>query len=103
MHVNGGLYVLTVAIWGSTWLAIKGQLGEVHPTASIAYRFALAAAVMLAWAALRGLPLRYPPRVHTQFALTGALMFSTNFVCFYFASRTSPQDSSLSFSPCRSR
>ncbi|MFF8946040.1 hypothetical protein ACF1A5_28010 [Streptomyces sp. NPDC014864] len=49
--MNGGLYVLTV-VWGSTWLAIKGQLGEVHPTASIAYRFALAAAVMLAWAAL---------------------------------------------------
>ncbi|MHC5904851.1 DMT family transporter [Streptomyces sp. S6] len=83
--MNGGLYVLTVAIWGSTWLAIKGQLGEVHPTASIAYRFALAAAVMLAWAAFRRLPLRYPPRVHAQFALAGALMFSTNFVCFYFA------------------
>jgi len=83
--VNGGLYALTVVIWGSTWLAIKGQLGEVHPTASIAYRFALAAAVTLAWAVLRGHPLRYPPRVHAWFAAMGALMFSTNFVCFYFA------------------
>ncbi|AJC61206.1 DMT family transporter [Streptomyces sp. 769] len=83
--MNAVLYVVTVLIWGSTWLAIKGQLGDVHPTASIAYRFALAAVILLAWARLRGLPLRYPLRVHGQFVLMGALMFSTNFVCFYFA------------------
>ncbi|OEJ24400.1 hypothetical protein AR457_07505 [Streptomyces agglomeratus] len=81
----GLLYTVTVLIWGSTWLAIKGQLGEVHPTASIAYRFALAALILLAWARLRGLPLRYPARVHGQFALMGICMFSVNFVCFYFA------------------
>ncbi|MFE9776127.1 DMT family transporter [Streptomyces sp. NPDC005931] len=83
--MNALLYLVTVLIWGSTWLAIKGQLGEVHPTVSIAYRFALAAVILLAWARLRGLRLRHPPRVHGQFALMGALMFSTNFVCFYFA------------------
>ena len=83
--MNAVLYVVTVLIWGSTWLAIKGQLGDVHPTASIAYRFALAAVILLAYARLRGLPLRYPLRVHGQFALMGLLMFSTNFVCFYFA------------------
>ncbi|MEU9126369.1 DMT family transporter [Streptomyces sp. NPDC048506] len=83
--MNAVLYVVTVLIWGSTWLAIKGQLGDVHPTASIAYRFALAAVILLAWARLRGLPLRYPLRVHGQFVLMGGLMFSTNFVCFYFA------------------
>ncbi|MFI0712464.1 DMT family transporter [Streptomyces inhibens] len=83
--MNAVLYVVTVLIWGSTWLAIKGQLGDVHPTVSIAYRFALAALILLAWARLRGLPLRYPLRVHGQFALMGGLMFSTNFVCFYFA------------------
>ncbi|GAA2657024.1 EamA family transporter [Streptomyces lunalinharesii] len=85
MRVNAVLYVVTVLIWGSTWLAIKGQLGDVHPTASIAYRFALAAVILLAWARLRGLPMRYPLRVHGQFVLMGGLMFSTNFVCFYFA------------------
>ncbi|MCE4941811.1 EamA family transporter [Streptomyces albulus] len=83
--MNAVLYVVTVLIWGSTWLAIKGQLGDVHPTASIAYRFALAAVILLAWARLRGLPMRYPLRVHGQFVLMGGLMFSTNFVCFYFA------------------
>ncbi|MFD8542311.1 DMT family transporter [Streptomyces sp. NPDC059649] len=83
--MNAVLYVVTVLIWGSTWLAIKGQLGDVHPTVSVAYRFALAAVILLAWARLRGLPLRYPLRVHGQFVLMGGLMFSTNFVCFYFA------------------
>lgn len=83
--MNAVLYAVTVLIWGSTWLAIKGQLGDVHPTASIMYRFALAAVILLAWARLRGLPMRYPARVHGQFVLMGGLMFSTNFVCFYFA------------------
>lgn len=83
--MNAVLYVVTVLIWGSTWLAIKGQLGDVDPTVSIAYRFALAAVILLVWARLRGLPMRYPARVHGQFVLMGALMFSTNFVCFYFA------------------
>jgi drug/metabolite transporter (DMT)-like permease len=83
--MNFLLYAVTVAIWGSTWLAIKLQLGEVHPTVSISYRFALAALILLGWAVLRGLPLRYPARVHGRFALMGALMFSTNFACFYFA------------------
>ncbi|MBP2401357.1 DMT family transporter [Streptomyces syringium] len=83
--MNAVLYAVTVVIWGSTWLAIKGQLGEVHPTLSVFYRFALAAVLMLAYARARGLPLKYPARMHVRFALMGGLMFSGNFVCFYFA------------------
>ncbi|GHF40350.1 DMT family transporter [Streptomyces morookaense] len=83
--MNAVLYAVTVAIWGSTWLAIKGQLGDVHPTLSVFYRFALAAAIMLVYARARGLPLAYPARMHARFALMGALMFSSNFVLFYFA------------------
>lgn len=83
--MNFFLYAVTVVIWGSTWLAIKGQLGEVDPTTSIAYRFGLAAVLVLLWALARGLPMKYPLRTHGQFALMGSLMFSTNFVCFYIA------------------
>lgn len=36
---NGFYYVITVLIWGSTFLAIKFQLGVVPPELSIAYRF----------------------------------------------------------------
>jgi drug/metabolite transporter (DMT)-like permease len=83
---NALLYVVTVLIWGSTWLAIKMQLGLVHPAASIIYRFSLAALLMFAWVLSRGLPLRFKPRDHFFMALVGALMFSTNFLCFYMAS-----------------
>ena len=40
---NSILYVITVLIWGSTWLAIEYQLGVVEPEVSIAYRYAAAA------------------------------------------------------------
>ncbi|WNG25197.1 DMT family transporter [Cystobacter fuscus] len=83
---NALLYTVTVLIWGSTWLAIKMQLGGVHPAASIIYRFSLAAVLMFAWVLSRGLPLRFKPKDHFFMALVGALMFSTNFLCFYMAS-----------------
>ena len=46
------LYVLTVLIWGTSWLAIKFQLGVVAPEVSVVYRFALAAAIMLGFCLL---------------------------------------------------
>jgi hypothetical protein len=33
------LYGSTVIIWGTTWLAIKFQLGSVDPMVSVLYRF----------------------------------------------------------------
>ena len=45
--MNLFLYLLTVLIWGTTWIAIKLQLGEVALAASIAYRFALAALISI--------------------------------------------------------
>ena len=43
------LFIICSAIWGSTWLAIKYQLGVVAPELSVAYRFGLAAIVLFAW------------------------------------------------------
>ncbi len=79
------LYVATVVIWGTTWIAIKYQLGVVAPEVSIAYRFALAAAILFAWALARGVPLRFGLRDHLVMALLGCLIFSTNFLLFYLA------------------
>ena len=42
------LYGLVVAIWGTTWIALKWQLGSVPIALSIGYRFALAAFVLFA-------------------------------------------------------
>ena len=36
---NVFLYVVTVLVWGSTWMAIEFQLGEVEPEVSIVYRY----------------------------------------------------------------
>jgi len=82
---GGLLYLTVVVIWGTTWFMISFQIGMVPPEVSVAYRFAIAAALMFAWCALRGLPLRFAPRDHVFIVLQGALIFSTNFVLFYLA------------------
>ena len=53
------LYAITTLIWGSTWLAITFQLGAVPPAVSVVWRFALSALILLAYALLRQLPLRF--------------------------------------------
>lgn len=82
---NSLLYVVTVAIWGSSWLAITFQLGTVAPEASIVYRFLLAAAILMAWCVVRRLRLRFSPKEHLFMALQGVLLFSINYIIFYFA------------------
>jgi drug/metabolite transporter (DMT)-like permease len=82
---NYFLYGITVLIWGSTWLAITFQLGEVNAILSVAYRFTLAALVLLAYAVLRKLNLRFSARQHAFFALQGILLFSLNYLLVYLA------------------
>ncbi len=79
------LYLVTVFIWGSTWLAITFQLGTVDPALSIAYRFGLAAVILLIYARLRGLSLRFSLRQHGFIALQGLLLFSLNYIMVYLA------------------
>jgi drug/metabolite transporter (DMT)-like permease len=79
------LYLATVAIWGSSWFAITYQLGVVAPEVSILYRFVLSVALLLSWCVLRRLPLRFTAREHLFMALQGVLLFSINYIIFYFA------------------
>jgi drug/metabolite transporter (DMT)-like permease len=86
--MNPVLYALVVLIWGSTWYALKLQLGVVPIPWSIAWRFALAAAVLFAWLAARG-RLRLPRReARALVAAQGLCLFCLNFICFLCASRT---------------
>ncbi len=78
-------YTATVLIWGSTWLAIKFQLGPVDPMLSVGYRFSLAAAILLFWCLLRRLPMRFSPAEHGFMALQGIFLFSLNYLLFYLA------------------
>ena len=84
---NLRLFLVCVAIWGSTWLAIKFQLGRVEPEASVFYRFLLSSVLIFAYCLARGKPLRYPPREHLWLALLGVLMFGLSYICVYYAER----------------
>ncbi|NCF50693.1 EamA family transporter [Gammaproteobacteria bacterium] len=82
---NQLLYLISVLIWGSTWFAIEFQLGNVSPEVSIVYRYAIAAAVLFAWSAIRGLSLNFRVRDHRWFMLLGLLLFGLNYVFAYGA------------------
>jgi drug/metabolite transporter (DMT)-like permease len=80
-----GLFLTATAVWGSTWLAIKYQLGVVSPEWSVAYRFALAAILLGAWCAATGRSLRFPARDHLYLAALGAMLFGFNYISVYWA------------------
>jgi hypothetical protein len=82
---NLSLYAVTVLIWGSTWLGIKFQLGEVDPLVSVVYRFSLASILLALWCGIRGLPMRFARRDHLFIALQGACLFAVNYWLFYLA------------------
>ena len=82
---NLQLYVITVAIWGSTWLAITFQLGAVPPAVSVVWRFALASLILLAYAVWKRLPLRFTPRDHFWMALQGLFLFGVNYILTYLS------------------
>ncbi|HEY4999154.1 MAG TPA: DMT family transporter, partial [Usitatibacter sp.] len=84
---NVRLFLACVAIWGSTWFAIKFQLGRVAPEASVLYRFLLASLLLFAFCLARGKALRFPPREHLWLALLGLTMFGAGYICVYYAER----------------
>jgi drug/metabolite transporter (DMT)-like permease len=79
------LFAISTSIWGSTWLAIKFQLGGVAPEVSVAVRFALAALLLGAWCSFTRRPLRFDLRAHAFLALQGVLLFGLNYVGVYWA------------------
>lgn len=81
-------YTLTVFIWGSTWLAIKFQLGTVDPMVSVAYRFSLAAFLLILWCILFRLKMKFTVQEHFRIALQGAFLFGLNYLLFYIAELT---------------
>ena len=88
--MNIFLYLLTVLIWGTTWIAIKFQLGVVAAPVSIAYRFWIAAAVLLLFLLATRKPV-WPPRQAWRYLLAqGVALFCCNFLCFYYASQWVP-------------
>lgn len=88
--MNISLYLLTVLIWGTTWIAIKWQVGVVAIPLSIAYRFALAALVLFAILLLSRRLQKLDRRGQLLCLAQGACLFCINFICFYTASQWVP-------------
>src|SRR6185437_1355505 len=88
--MNFLLYMTTVLIWGTTWIAIKWQLGVVAAPVSIAWRFGLAALMMFALLCAARRPL-WPPRAAWRYLFAqGLALFCLNFLCFYYAENIVP-------------
>ena len=79
------LYLSAVLIWGSTWFAIKFQLGVVAAEVSLVYRFGMAAIILLLFCVFSGRRLKYSASQHGFIALQGLFLFSSNYLVFYWA------------------
>ena len=82
------LYVVTILIWGSSWLAIKFQLGVVDPMVSVAYRFLLASGISWIYCRYSGLQLSFRLRDHGFMFLQGVSLFALNYWLFYISELT---------------
>jgi drug/metabolite transporter (DMT)-like permease len=79
-----GLYGLTVLAWSLSWYAIALQVGTVSNEVNMVWRFSIATILMFAWVAFSGRRFRFPLADHLRFAGLGVLLFSTNFLFFYY-------------------
>ncbi len=79
------LFITCSLIWGSTWMAIKLQLGAVEPMVSIFYRFLIAISVLLVYCVTTRRRLRFLVRDHLVFLITGGFMFCFNYWLVYTA------------------
>jgi drug/metabolite transporter (DMT)-like permease len=80
-------FAIFTAIWGSTWIVIRGQLGIVPPQWSVTYRFVIAAAAMALVAAAKGDSLRLGRKGLIAASFLGLTQFCINFNAVYLAER----------------
>ncbi|MEM1286945.1 MAG: DMT family transporter [Pseudomonadota bacterium] len=82
------LFGVSCFVWGTSWLALRMQLGVIAPEVSLVWRFALAGAIVFAWALAKRERLRFSASDHMIFFGMGVFIFSTNFVFFYYGGLT---------------
>jgi len=78
-------FVIPCFIWGSTWFAIKFQLGQVDPLVSVVYRFMIAGLLLMVFSLIRKLNLRFTLREHLLMILQGIILFGFNYWLVYLA------------------
>ena len=80
-------FVIFTAVWGSTWIVIRDQIGSVPPQWSVAYRFVLAAIAMALVAKWKGQSLKMDRGGLIAALVIGVTQFSLNFNSVYMAER----------------
>ena len=80
-------FIIFTAIWGSTWIVIRTQLGTVPPQWSVTYRFLVAALAMAALARWKGESLKIGRKGMIAAAFLGFTQFCVNFNAVYLAER----------------
>jgi drug/metabolite transporter (DMT)-like permease len=79
------LFFIPTIIWGSTWYAIKFQLGETDPLVSVAFRFMLAGLLLFLFCLATGKKMKFSLREHFFMALLGLSLFGFNYWFVYKA------------------
>ncbi len=80
---NTILYISTVLIWGTTWYAIKLQLGHAPIEISIFYRAFFAAILLIIFCRIRRYSLKFSLINHFYLCLLGLSMFSIHYIFIY--------------------
>jgi len=84
---NSLLYIVTVLIWGSTWIAIEFQIDEAPVEVTLFYRFTAAFLIMMVYCLWRNLTMSFTVKEHGFFFLLAMLNFSMNYFILYEAQK----------------
>jgi drug/metabolite transporter (DMT)-like permease len=79
------LYLLTIAIWGSTWILAKFQVDSTSALQSVFYRYLIAALLLQGLITILRSRNHHSLRTHGLFFLLGSFLFCWNYVLFYTA------------------
>ena len=77
------LYITSVLIWGTTWIAISFQLDDIAPEVSLAYRFGIASTLLFVYCWLKKLNLSFNKQQHIRLFGIAISMFGFNFYLLY--------------------
>jgi drug/metabolite transporter (DMT)-like permease len=82
-------YSAIYILWGSTFLAIRVAVASIPPLLAAGVRFAIAGAILYAWALARGVP-QPSAREWRNTSILAALMFLIAYAALFWAEKTLP-------------
>jgi drug/metabolite transporter (DMT)-like permease len=80
---NITLFLTSAIIWGTTWIMITFQLGEVEPMVSVVYRFFIACLILLGYCFLKKKAFKFTLQEHALILVQGLLLFGFNYWLTY--------------------